>query len=816
MTRTTTIRYAKLATAAATAAMLATGCEGLALPGDHDPGDHSSSDVPPDVAVVRSAVTTPYDWLQLYGDGSHAGNNTKESLITAQNVNTLTQLFHVTLPAEGGTATYTEGPAAILTGINAGGKVRDLAFVESRLGTLYALDAATGAIVWSAKPAPTSPTSNFTNTSPAVDPNRAFVYSYGFDGKVHKYAVATGVETTTGGWPEIATAKPDQEKAITSLTTATDSGGNTYLYVGHSGYGDGTDTEGHVTAINLATGAQKVFNAMCSTQAVHFGRNACAQKLGSIWGRAPMVYSPATNRIYGATGNGPFDPTNHAWGDTVLSLNADGSGNAAGNPVDTYTPASQGTMQSSDLDLGSASVALLPTTSTKYPHLGLQAGKDNTLRILNLDNLSNSTFGPGHVGGELYTLPLDTAHAQAATVSNSMPVWTNPADGSTWVFVAVQYELFAFKLLIDGSGNPSLGAMWGIPNLAYPGGSLIVANNVLYWAYSATQSGTGNVKALSPTTGATLWTSSAVGGIHWQSPVVANGVVYITDNAGGVTAFGLPSSNPLSRTGWTATASATGGADVPANALDGNLATRWSTGAPQANGQWFKVDMKSSFSINKLVLDANGSADYPRGYSVTLSADDVTYGAPVATGTGTSAVVTITFSPASARYVKITQTGSATSWWSIHELNVYGASGPPPLTAYARTGWVATAQNTNGADVVANALDGNSASRWSDGIPQSTMTNPAQYFQVDMGVSQPFSQITLDSAGSTGDYLRNYQVFAGTTNPPTTSIATGTATGALTTITFSSVTARYVRVVQTAASAGVGSWWSIAELNVWH
>ena len=86
-----------------------------------------------------------------------------------------------------------------------------------------------------------------------------------------------------------------------------------------------------------------------------------------------------------------------------------------------------------------------------------------------------------------------------------------------------------------------------------------------------------------------------------------------------------------------------------------------------------------------------------------------------------------------------------------------------------------------------------------------------------MGVSQPFSQITLDSASSSGDYLRNYQVLAGNTDPPTTVIASGTATAALTTITLAtSVTAQYVRVVQTAPASGVGSWWSVAEMNVWH
>src|SRR5579863_4498624 len=70
----------------------------------------------------------------------------------------------------------------------------------------------------------------------------------------------------------------------------------------------------------------------------------------------------------------------------------------------------------------------------------------------------------------------------------------------------------------------------------------------------------------------------------------------------------------LPRTGWVAAASV--GAN-PAYALDGNNATRWTTGTPQANGQWFEVDMRSTQTFSQLTLDAAGSTgDYPRGYAV--------------------------------------------------------------------------------------------------------------------------------------------------------------------------------------------------------
>jgi glucosylceramidase len=131
-------------------------------------------------------------------------------------------------------------------------------------------------------------------------------------------------------------------------------------------------------------------------------------------------------------------------------------------------------------------------------------------------------------------------------------------------------------------------------------------------------------------------------------------------------------SGVLPRTGWTATASSTGTGETPGNALDGNAATRWSTGAAQVNGQWFQVDMGAVRTFNRIVLDAGASTgDYPRGYQVFVSNDGTNWGSAIASGTGTTQSISITFATQSARYLRIVQTGSVGNWWSIHELNVY-------------------------------------------------------------------------------------------------------------------------------------------------
>ena len=98
--------------------------------------------------------------------------------------------------------------------------------------------------------------------------------------------------------------------------------------------------------------------------------------------------------------------------------------------------------------------------------------------------------------------------------------------------------------------------------------------------------------------------------------------------------------------------SETGGTDAPANALDGNAATRLSTGAPMADGMWFQLDMQSARTFDQVTMDSGGSAnDYARGYPIFVSSDGVNFGSPVATGTGTAALITVTFGAQTARSV---------------------------------------------------------------------------------------------------------------------------------------------------------------------
>jgi hypothetical protein len=727
---------------------------------------------PDAIEVVSRAAVARYDWMQFGGGPSHSGNNTLEQTITASNVAGLRQLFQVHLPET------IEGQPMVLTNVGTSSGTRDVAFMTTRNGYLVALDAHAGTLIWQHQ----FPGTNITMSSPAIDPSRAFIYAAGIDGLLHKVNVADGGEVTGGGWPEVASLKNSVEKDGTALTIGT-AGGVSYLYMGTGGYdGDGGDYQGHLTAVNLSTGAQKVFNAMCSNQTIHFSSSPdCAGQKSGVWAKAGVTFDTLAARVYMGTGNGTFAPSSFYWGDSILALNPDGSGAGNGNPLDSYTPGVYQTLQNADLDLGSTNLLILADNGSKVPHLGMQSGKDAVVRLIDLDDMSGQG-APGKVAGEVSSIALPTGGA----VQNPCATWVDPADHETWMYVSSPTNgVNAFVLVVDGGGNPSLAARWRLTTAK--NGGVTIANNVLYYAND------NNLRALDPTTGAQLWNATSIGPIHWQTPTVANGVVYVGDNSREVTAFGLGGSGTdgsgtggsggggsggggagsggsgdgsggggaggsaggggsggsaggaLTRTGWTASASQTAGADVPAHALDGNPGTRWTTGVPMTNGMYFEVDMKATSSFNRIVMDAGANAnDFPRAFQILVSTDRAKY-ATVATGTASAAVVQVTFAAQSARYIKIRQTGTAPNPWSMAELEVYAnatATGSGGSSAGGSGGMTGTAGTTGTGGVA-----GVAATRINCGGPASPPFGADVDYSGGTTVSHPAN--VIDTSGVT-------------------------------------------------------------------
>jgi hypothetical protein len=165
----------------------------------------------------------------------------------------------------------------------------------------------------------------------------------------------------------------------------------------------------------------------------------------------------------------------------------------------------------------------------------------------------------------------------------------------------------------------------------------------------------------------------------------ASGSVQVTSNAPS-----SPLTVPLSGTGTSSstnlalnqptTASGYTQTYTPSNAVDGNTSTYWES-TDNAFPQWFQVDLGSSVSISRIVMDLPPSSSWgTRTQTITIqgSTDGTNYTTLVAsagyTFTSPQNTVTVTFPAAAVRYLKLTFTAN-TGWpaGQLSELQVYAS-----------------------------------------------------------------------------------------------------------------------------------------------
>jgi F5/8 type C domain-containing protein len=151
----------------------------------------------------------------------------------------------------------------------------------------------------------------------------------------------------------------------------------------------------------------------------------------------------------------------------------------------------------------------------------------------------------------------------------------------------------------------------------------------------------------------------------------------------------LPSQ--LQTDGWKATASHNSD-----DAIAGLRLTTWSSGAPQAEGMWFQVELPKPETITEVSFQSPPAAErgaavaaggaptntptgpgFPRAFRVEVSSDGHTW-QRVAEGTGTGPATNVTFNPVSAKFVRITLTTGVESGppWSIQSLKLYRGAQP--------------------------------------------------------------------------------------------------------------------------------------------
>lgn len=258
---------------------------------------------------------------------------------------------------------------------------------------------------------------------------------------------------------------------------------------------------------------------------------------GGIWMSGQGPSADDLGNIYLTVGNGTVDATDY--GESFLKLSL--TNNSTRMNVATYfIPLNWPTLNSTDADLGSAGLLLIPGTT-----LAVSGGKQGILYLVNRDSM-------GGISSGLQSWSAGTGQLHGA------PVWWNGPNGSfmyVWTDSGNRLRQYQFTNLFNmtpyaqgattgGSGSPGgilslsangtnagTGILWATVNRTSDANQSVVAGSL--HAYNAQ-----NVAS-------ELWNSDMVardslGNLaKFVPPTVANGKVYVATFSGRLNAYGL-------------------------------------------------------------------------------------------------------------------------------------------------------------------------------------------------------------------------------------------------------------------------------------
>ena len=274
---------------------------------------------------------------------------------------------------------------------------------------------------------------------------------------------------------------------------------------------------------------------------------------GGIWMSGQGVAADTNGNLYLSTGNGTVGVTGNARdttnrGESFLKLTRGGTNLSV---TSWFTPNNYSSLETGDIDLGSAGVLLIPNTS-----LALSGGKQGVLYLVNRDNMGGLSFSSADTN-VVQTFPIASGTHQVM----GAPIWWDGPNGSyayVWVSHAdylrqYKYDPAAGKFLLPGSRSQTAAAA------GTPGGILSLSAN-------GTNAGSGIVWASHQLNGSAnqvvqpgilrafdaqnitneLWNSQqltsrdAVGNFaKFVPPTVANGKVYLATFSNRLNVYGL-------------------------------------------------------------------------------------------------------------------------------------------------------------------------------------------------------------------------------------------------------------------------------------
>jgi outer membrane protein assembly factor BamB len=463
---------------------------------------------------------SPTDWDTFGFDLQRSGYNPNETTVSPNNVGALQQVWVYNVGS-----TMVHEPAYAY-GVNVGGQPTNVLYAGSQYGaTMYAINATTGATVWS-DPEPTSSyqcgksISQFgIGETPTIDRGKNLLYFSDGQNQVHAVDLATGKEAA--GWPISVADYTPAHNFMHGGLTYNPANGTLYAVTGSTC--DISPWYGRIVAINTAgpSIAGEFFTMS--------GNSTQGPSGGGIWGPGGGSIDPTNNDVLIATGNADTSGSssqNASYAEEVLELSPT-LGSILANNYPVNIPMING---DDDFDFGATPLIFTPPGC---PTLVAAINKSGMFELYD-----ESTISSGPVQYIAMSVPTDSASFVG------VPAY-DPATGYVYVGMPSTYGAYApgldaFSIQSNCTLNPT--PVWaanfgpdGAGGNQTPRSPISIANGVVYVGNY-----TGDTEyAFSASSGTLLWTDplSSWGNV---GTIVANGMVYVGAADGTITAWAPP------------------------------------------------------------------------------------------------------------------------------------------------------------------------------------------------------------------------------------------------------------------------------------
>ena len=404
--------------------------------------------------------------------------------------------------------------------VRMGNGIENVVYAATNAGTVAALRAQDGEVLWKRQVSGTVPTTcgqtYGISSTPVLDRGRNRLYVIGADGLLYALDLSTG--TTVPGWPVRITSANDAEYAWGGLAMH-----GTRVYVPVASYCDKANADGFLADGRLVA-VDIVDAAIVATFDVVPGPN----NMGGMWGYAGTSIDPATGRLFTATGNSwVFDPDcgcileDVDYGESLVELDPDLNVIAANRP--------EGIPYVEDNDFGAAPLLFQPPGC---PPLAAANAKNGVTYIWNRQNIADgpiwsSRVGPDQLDASFLGQPSYSPELRTFFIADARDY---NDEGAIRAFDAVVAFTVGNACAIPA--RPT----WTAPGVGRgPKSPPLVVGDVIFVPGGFDH----NVFALDARTGKTLWSSSLPGAA--LAPITwAQDEVLVGDSSGTLHAFGLP------------------------------------------------------------------------------------------------------------------------------------------------------------------------------------------------------------------------------------------------------------------------------------